>query len=56
MVLPGVCIDEVKKLRVEYEALNWVKDYMPHRHWMIKNNVDLTNIPDEIQYQAIEIK
>ena len=29
---------------------------MPHRHWMLKNNVPLENIPDDIHFQSIENK
>lgn len=56
MILHGTPLDSVLKQREEYEALNWIREYMPHRHWMLRNNVDMKDIPDEIKYQALETK
>jgi len=54
MILFGTCKIKVEDLRAEYEALLWIKAYMPHRHWMIRNNLDIAEIPDEIEYQRYE--
>lgn len=56
MILGGVNLYDVMDLRLEYEALIWMRSYMPHRQWMVRNNVEMTTFPDEIKYQAIEVK
>ena len=43
-------------MREEYSALQWIKLYMPQRHWMMRNNVDFSNYEDELHYQELEKK
>jgi len=54
MILPYTSVSVVIELREEYEATNWVRDYMPHRHWMQNNDLDMSEIPDELHYQELE--
>jgi len=50
MILFGTSRIKVDDLRDEYKALLWIKAYIPHRHWMLNNNLDISKIPDEIEY------
>ena len=56
MILQGTPLFKVLKLREEYKALIWIKWYIPHRHWMLRNNVDISFIADELEYQSYEAK
>lgn len=56
MILGGVGLQNVIHLREEYEALTWIKNYVSERHWMQRNNVDMTSFSDEIMYQTLEAK
>lgn len=37
MILPSTSYAEVKKMREEYKALEWMRGYMPQRNWMVRN-------------------
>ena len=47
---------QLPEMKLEQEALaavKYVKEFYPHRIWLIRNKIDFTNFPEELQFQDL---